>query len=235
MKLSATNARLMLLSLAVLICSACGGLLHMPSYATSPAPATVINHQYGIKGNAILCDGKPIIVRGINAMHIYNSKIDPDVFTWSGINIIREFVGDLRDNPIKPGEIFSDEKHHTLHSLQDTVNENRKYGIITIVCPFGWDGASATEFTGCTPQGSTWYADYKARMREWAKQFKGQSDVWVEVMNEPFKSLQGAEGDKMWLSTMTDMVDNLRSAGWDGIILVPGSAWGGDEAVIMRQ
>jgi hypothetical protein len=33
---------------------------------------------------------------------------------------------------------------------------------------------------------------------------------------------------------MSDMVDNLLSAGWTGIIVVPGASWGQDETATER-
>lgn len=166
-------------------------------------------------------------------MHIFAGN---DPLDWPGIGIIREFVGDLKNAPLKSGETYRDMDHHwRLRALQDLVDDNRKRGLVTILCPFSWDGSKETQFTGSSPCQSPWYKDYKSRMREWAAQFKGQSDVWIELMNEPFHPLNTAEDDALWLAAMTDMVDNLRSADWSGIILVPGSAWGQDETVIERM
>jgi len=188
--------------------------------------------RFQIKGNAILLNQKPVIVRGVNAMNIFGVK---DPMYWPGTGIVREFVGDLKNAPLKADETYRDQKHHwTLHGLQGLVDANRKRGLVTILCACGWDAFAETEFSGKTPMASPWYDGYKARMREWVSQFKGQPDVWIEVINEPFKPLTSIEDENCWLATMVDMVDNLRSAGWDGIILVPGSGWGQDEAVIEK-
>ena len=197
-----------------------------PAGLASPA-------RYQIEGASIMCDHNAVTLRGVNAMHIFGGN-DPDLVNWSGIGIVREFVGDLEHAPLQ-GDAYRDSSHNwTLHPLQQLVNNNRERGIVAILCPFGWDGQKSSEFTGCKPRSAAWYASYKSCMREWASHFKGQSDVWIEVMNEPFQKLQTESDDEDWLATMKDMVDNLRSAGFDGVIVVPGDAWGQDESVIER-
>lgn len=192
--------------------------------------------DYEIRGAQIWHDGQPVVLRGVNAMHIFGGD-DPSLLSWKGIGIVREFVGDLKDTPLGRGEQYCDSKtRRTLHSLQDIVDANRANGMVTILCPFSWDGTKETQFAGVgTPTQARWYQQYKQRMREWAQHFRGQSDVWIEVMNEPFTKLGGAQDDQYWLQTVADMVSNLRRAGWGGIILVPGSDWGGGEAIVERM
>lgn len=191
--------------------------------------------DFHIRGSAIVRGGKPVVLRGVNAMHVFGGD-GADLTTWPGITIVREFVGDLKDEPLEPGSAYHDKaRNWYLHSLQDVVSHNEARGIVSIVCPWTMDTFKETDFCGSIPIKAAWYADYKSRMRDWARQFKGQKMVWIEVMNEPFVILTTPQDDALWLSSMSDMVDNLRSAGWDGIIVVPGSAWGQDETVIERM
>jgi mannan endo-1,4-beta-mannosidase len=191
--------------------------------------------HYHIGGPNIICNGEPTILRGINAMHIFSPK-DPSIDQWDGIKIIREFVGDLQHAPLERGETWRDPNHNwTLNSLQTLIDKNRERGVLTILCPFTWNGEKSTQFTGCNPLKQEWYPRYKQRMQEWARHFKGQSDLWIELMNEPFHELESPQDSQMWLDTMSDMVDNLRTAGWEGVIVVPGSGWGQDETVIERM
>lgn len=202
--------------------------------ATCPAHA-LRSKSFHIQGAAIVCGGRTVVLRGVNAMHVFGGD-GADLTGWPGITIVREFVGDLKHAPLAPGGIYRDEANNrTLHSLQDIVKNNTKRGIVSLICPWSVDGTPQTSFEGVSPMTATWYSDYKARMRDWAKQFRGQQSVMIEVMNEPFEVFKTPSDDDAWLASMADMVDNLRSAGWDGVIVVPGASWGQDESVIERM
>ena len=62
-------------------------------------------------------------------------------------------------------------------------------------------------------------------MRALAEQFKNQSDVWLEVWNEPYTyDNSGGYSNATWLKDAIEMVENLRSVeGFDNIIVVPGN------------
>ena len=191
---------------------------------------------FRINGSEILRDGKPVVLRGVNTMHIFNGN-PSDLRKWPGIDIAREFVCNLKNAPLEPGATYYDESHKwTLHSLQALATSNSQRGIVTLFCPFNWDGSDAnTGFCGATPSKTAYYAGYKRRMQDWARQFKGQPYVWIELWNEPYEQLRKTEDDALWLSATSEMVDNLRSTGWDGIIVLSGAAWGQDETVIERM
>lgn len=143
----------------------------------------------------------------------------------------------LKNAPLAPGTTYRDDSHKwTLHSLQALATDNSRRGIVTMFCPFNWDGIDPkTGFCGAVPSKTAYYGEYKKRMRDWAKQFRGQPYVWIELWNEPYERLKGQEDDALWLSAASDMVDNLRSTGWDGIVVLSGAAWGQDETVIERM
>ncbi|MDR3709307.1 MAG: cellulase family glycosylhydrolase [Capsulimonadaceae bacterium] len=212
----------------LLICSAAGLLLLSVASAT---PAG----EFHVRNGVLQRDGSAVTLRGVNAMHVFGGD-SSEMRTWPGIGIVREFVGNLRDAPLEPRTAFHDEANgNWLHSLQDVVSKNTANGMVTILCPFGWDGTRNTVFSGATPSSVAYYSDYKKRMQDWVKQFQGQRNVWIELWNEPFSGRASTGVDARWLSDTGDMADNLRGAGWDGIIVVPGASWGQDETVIERQ
>jgi mannan endo-1,4-beta-mannosidase len=213
------------------------GLLAVGCRAVSPMPSGEVSAPaFHTRGGELLRDGKPVALRGVNTMHIFNG--DPaDLLKWRGIEISREFVCNLKCAPLEPGTSYYDEAHKwTLHSLQALATSNSQRGIVTLFCPFNWDGNDKTTgFCGATPSKTEYYADYKKRMQDWARQFKGQPYVWIELWNEPYARLKSPADDALWLSATADMVDNLRAAGWDGIIALSGAAWGQDETILERM
>lgn len=187
---------------------------------------------YTILGSDFLKNNVPIARRGVNAMHTFGGNSD-DMSQWN-IDIVREFIGNLRDTPLSGYAVNVNGTY--LHSLQDIVNNNRTNGKITILCPFGWDGTSATAFLGTNPSQTSWWNDYKSRYRAIANQFKNQPDVWLEVWNEPYWwDRSHGYSNNLWLSDMKAMVDNIRSTGATNIILVPGAETGQDETVILTK
>ncbi len=188
---------------------------------------------YTISGSNFLYNNVPITRRGVNAMHVFGGN-SSDMSQWK-IDIVREFIGHMRDTPLSGYPVNVNGTYTYLHSLQDIVNDNRANGKITILCPFGWDG-TATAFVGANPSQTSWWNDYKSRYRAIANQFKNQPDVWFEVWNEPYWYDRSHDySDDLWLSDMKAMVDNIRSTGATNIILVPGAETGQDEQVILTK
>ncbi|HEY3332822.1 MAG TPA: cellulase family glycosylhydrolase [Capsulimonadaceae bacterium] len=190
---------------------------------------------YHVTRGIIVRDGVPMALRGVNAFHVYAGD-GSDLDIWPGISIVREYVRNLRDTPLDANVTVDDKPNHArLHSLTDVVANNTARGRVTILCPFGWDGTKDTLFRGKQPSTTPYYADYKARLHDWAVKFASNPNVWLEVWNEPFAGPTTPENEALWLADMTAMVDNLRTAGWDGIIVVPTTSWGQDEGVIFRK
>ena len=80
--------------------------------------------RYHVEGTSIICDHNPVTLRGVNAMHMHGGN-DSDLVNWSGIKIVREFVGDLEHAPLQ-GDAYLDSSHNwTLHPLQQLANNNR--------------------------------------------------------------------------------------------------------------
>ncbi len=187
--------------------------------------------SYSISGNQIQYQGNDITLNGVNALHTFGLEQLDLMDTWN-VKIVREFIGNLREQPISGGAI-QDANNKWLHSLEQIVQENRKHGIATILCPFGWvdDNGNQTLFTGLNPSEQSFYSAYKAKMQEIATFFSGQEDVWIEVWNEPYHwNNENNYSHSLWLSDMRDMVGNLRSvSGFESIILIPGNEQGQSE------
>ncbi len=191
---------------------------------------------YTILVTKILNSGKPIQLLGANAFHSFGaSRIgNDDMKSWN-MDIAREFIGNVKENPVD-GNPIQDSNGSWLHSLQKIVDGNRLNNRITILCPFGWDGTSGKLFTGTLPTQTTWFTDYKTKLQSWANQFKNQPDVWLEVWNEPYR-FDRADGytDAIWMNDMNAMVANIRNTGNTNIIIVPCAEQGQDESVLINK
>ncbi len=192
--------------------------------------------EYTIQGPKILKFGNPIQLIGANAFHSFGASIskNDDMNSWK-IDVSREFIGNVKENPIE-GNPIQDSNGSWLHSLQKIVDGNRLNNRITILCPFGWDGTSAKLFTGTMPTQTTWFTDYKLKLQSWANQFKNQPDVWIEVWNEPYR-FDRTDGytDLIWMNDMNTMVAIIRNTGNTNIIIVPCAEQGQDESVLINK
>ena len=182
--------------------------------------------RYSVAGTQILRDGVPFHTRGVNAMHVFGG--DSGAMNTAGwkIGIVREFIGDLLHQPISGRVVHAGSSW--LHPLQSIVDTNRQNSIVTILCPFGWNGS------GSDPQKMPFFVDYKTRWQAVAKQFANQPDVWLEIWNEPYNWQGQNFSDSMWLSDAIEMVENIRTVN-QNIIVVPGALDGQDESIILRQ
>ena len=193
--------------------------------------------QYKVIDNTIIRNGKPFIANGVNTLNSFGIANQDLIKPWN-ITIVREFIGNLREQPISGGAI-QDAQGFYLHSLQSIVDANIANNLVTILCPFGWvdNLGKQTLFTGLNPKEQPFYDSYKIKMKAIAKHFKNQPDVWLEVWNEPyhFNNDNGYTHD-LWLSDQTDMIDNLRAVeGFNNIIVVPGNEQGQSETVILEK
>jgi mannan endo-1,4-beta-mannosidase len=191
---------------------------------------------YTISGTNILNTGKPIQLIGANAFHSFgaSSTNNDDMKSWN-LDITREFIGNIKENPIT-GDPIQDSNGSWLHSLQKIVDGNRLNNRITILCAFGWNGTSETLFTGKMPAKTAWFTDYKTRLQSWANQFKNQSDVWIEVWNEPYRYDRTDEyTDAIWMNDMNEMTAIIRNTGNKNIILIPCAEQGQDESVLINK
>lgn len=194
-------------------------------------------YPYAIIDGALSFQGTPIWFKGVNTLNTFGIGNHDLLDDWN-VQIVREFIGNLREQPMA-GSPIQGTDGIWLHSLQEIVDANRAHNKISILCPFGWvdESGNQTLLTGLNPSEQIYYDEYKARMRMMALQFAGQSDVWIEVWNEPYhwNNAQGYTHD-MWLADQRDMLNNLRSVeGFDNIVLIPGNEQGQSEAAILSK
>jgi mannan endo-1,4-beta-mannosidase len=192
---------------------------------------------YTISNGNILKNGESITLNGVNTLNTFGIA-NQELYTSWNIKIVREFIGNLREQPIT-GFAIEDSQNSFLHPLQNIVDANRVKNVVTILCPFGWidEAGNQTLFTGLNPSEQEFYSAYKIKMKAIAEQFKEQPDVWIEVWNEPYHfNNENGYSHQLWLNDQTDMVNNLRSvAGFNNIILVPGNEQGQSEAAIIEK
>ena len=204
---------------------------------TDDVPQEVVPLGYRINDNRFEKDGIAIHLKGVNAFNSFGVETGELMADWQ-VSIVREFIGNLNEQPISGAPIL-DRKGQFLHSLEAIVQEHRQNNRVTIICPFGWvdENGEQTLLTGLNPSETSFYEDYKVKMREIATYFKGQDDVWFEVWNEPYH-FNGENGytDDLWLNDHIDMVNNLRAIdGFDNIILVQGNEQGQGETVLFSK
>jgi mannan endo-1,4-beta-mannosidase len=195
-------------------------------------PVHNFTQAYSIYDGKIYKQANPVQLIGANALHSFAAG-SADMPSWK-LNIVREFVGNINEQPIA-GWPIQTTGGAWLHSLQAIVDSNRRHGLVTILCPFGFNGTSNTLFTGTRPSTSTWYNTLKTKLAQWATHFKNQPDVWIEVYNEPYR-YDRADGytDAWWTSDMNALVNVIRQTGNQNIILVPVAEQGQDESVLIN-
>jgi len=188
---------------------------------------------YTIAGSKIYHYNNPVQLIGANTFHVFAAG-GFDMNSWNQ-DIAREFVGDVKEEPLN-GYPVQISNGRYLHSLQSVTDSNRANNRITLICPFGWDSTDTTIFSGKMPEQTFWWNDYKNKLQQWARQFKNQPDVWLELWNEPY-SYNGLDGytDDIWVNDMNQMVDIIRATGNQNVIVVPCAAQGQDETVLNNK
>jgi mannan endo-1,4-beta-mannosidase len=209
-------------------------LLLLILFACKKNESSIANSaDYHIDGKTLYKGNDAIQLVGANAFHVFGPG-SSDMNAWQ-LDIVREFIGNVKETPVS-GNTIKDGNGAYLHAMQTVVDSNRLNKRITIFCAFGWDGTSANAFTGLRPSLTTWWNDYQIRLKQWATQFKGQTDVWLEVWNEPYR-FDRTDGytDAIWLTDMDTLVSIVRSTGNQNIILVPCAEQGQDESVLLNM
>ena len=228
------------LFLCTLFCIACSegdAPLPDPNQSDLPPVPTVIDGPYTVEASNLLKDGQTVHFKGVNCLQTFGLTDAKVLDDWQ-VEISREFIGNLREQPIDGGPIQASDGVW-YHPLQTIVDSNRLHNRITILCPFGWVDANGqqTLLTGLNPSAQPFYTPYKDKMQRIAEHFSGQPDVWIEVWNEPYHwNNENGYNHDLWLNDMQDMVDNLRWVnGFQNIILVPGNEQGQSEAAILTK
>ena len=192
---------------------------------------------YWVDGSKLTKNDEAVFYKGANTLQTYGLG-NPDLMNAWNVQIIREFIGNLREQPID-GNAIQASDGVWYHPLQKIVDQNRANNKITILCPFGWvnNVGQRSLFTGLNPSSQPFYEEYKVKMKTIAEHFKNQPDVWIEVWNEPYHwNNENEYTNDLWLKDMKDMVDNLRWVeGFQNIILVPGNEQGQSENVIIAK
>ncbi|MCU0772850.1 MAG: Ig-like domain-containing protein, partial [Verrucomicrobia bacterium] len=183
---------------------------------------------YSTSGSNVLRYGVPFEWRGANKMDVFGGS-PADLTRW-GMDIVREPIDMLLT---------------TTNSMQTIVNNARAAGKVTILCAMWYDNDALSggttpypdcQLLGANPTSDSRWAAVTNRWREIANQFKGQSDVWFDLWNEPYWwDDSHGYSDALWLSDMSLLVDNVRSTGARNICLVPGSATGQGHQVFINQ
>ncbi len=176
--------------------------------------------------------------RGVNTQFIFggnSNEMSALHGDWK-IDIVRETVHAFDQVPMSGGPVTINGTVY--HNLQSIADNNRSNGKITIFAPFSWTNANGnvTNILGADPYQTNWidWSAYQSRLATMANQFKGQPDVWLEVMNEPYAwNTPTDPGD--WYSDMNAMVQAIRATGATNTIVIPGGKMGGDEAVILAK
>ena len=201
-----------------------------------PIPDEIVG-PYRVAGSELLKGSEAVIYKGVNALQTYGLTNQTLMNQWN-IQIIREFIGNLREQPVDGGAVQGS-NGVWYHPLQKIVDQNRENKKITILCPFGWvdTNGQRTLLTGLNPSSQYFYDEYKIKMKRIAKHFKNQPDVWIEVWNEPYHwNNENGYSHDLWLRDMKDMVDNLRWVeGFQNTILVPGNEQGQSENAILSH
>jgi mannan endo-1,4-beta-mannosidase len=133
----------------------------------------------------------------------------------------------------------------TTNTMQAIVNNARAAGKVTILCAMWYDNdafaGGTTPYPDCqllsaNPSSDSRWSAVTNRWREIASQFQNQSDVWFDLWNEPYWwDDSHGYSEALWLSDMSQLVDNIRSTGARNICLVPGSATGQGHQVFINQ
>ena len=111
------------------------------------------NLGYQITNAKITYNSKNIQLIGANTFHVFSAG-SADMNSWN-LDIAREFIGNIKETPLT-GNPIQDSNGKYIYSLQNIVDENRKQNKISWICAFGWDGNSATLFTGKSPKNTYW-------------------------------------------------------------------------------
>lgn len=220
-----------LLKVSILVCIAL--LLGCKSDDTTPQA----NRLYILENERLYFQGNEITLNGVNALHSFGLENLELMNSWN-VQIVREFVGNLREQPISGGAVQGSDGAW-LHPLDQIVSNNRQANMATIICPFGWVYPNGDQllFTGLNPQDQDFFEDYEHKMKAIATHFAGQEDVWIEVWNEPYSwNNSNNYSHELWLNDMSRMVANLRNVnGFNNIIVVPGNEQGQSEDALIAK
>ncbi|WP_191964817.1 cellulase family glycosylhydrolase [Synechococcus sp. RSCCF101] len=168
---------------------------------------------------------------GANALHVFGG--DSGAMARWTLTIVREVIPAMRDQPIN-APAGRDARGRVLHDLRGVVERNRANGLITILCPFGWTGLEEDVMAGRSPGAVAWASDYRATLQGWARAFRNDADVWLELWNEPYDWQATAASDGLqWRAEMQELVAAVRAVAPQLTVVVPAGAMGQNEQVLL--
>ncbi len=195
------------------------------------------NNRFEISGHELLDNGEARTFKGVNTLQTFGLTDTEKLTNWN-VQIVREFIGNLREQPIF-GEPIQTEDGTWLHSLQRIVEQNRTLGLITILCPFGWttEEGDHTLLTGLNPREQSFFPSYINQLSKIATHFAGEEDVWIELWNEPYHwNNENNYSHDLWFSDMQFMIRKLReNKEFTNIIVVPVCEQGQSEEVLFQK
>jgi mannan endo-1,4-beta-mannosidase len=195
--------------------------------AVSPSHAT---DTYSVTGTNIMKNGKMWIGTGCDDFE----QTGLTTVTGYGFQIVRIPIDDMTECPIYTSQGTLHTSLGYEHPLQDVVSNNRSQGLITILTPFGWDLGSNQQILNNFPSQMSYYAAFKTKLAAIAAAFAGQTDVWIEVWNEPYPWTNTGFTESQWLSDMNDLYNTIRGQ-CSNIILIPGQAEDTQETVLVDK
>lgn len=190
-----------------------------PATALAAGNGSLISPLYSTRGAHILKNGKVWVAAGVNAFDQWGASDK----TGHGIAIVREVIDDISECPISRNDGVASTSIGSLYDLQDVVDGNRAQGEITILCCFSWDTGHDPTLTGKYPDKQRWWPQYLDRLSVIARQFAGQSDVWIDPWNEPFSTSDIPNSE--WLSDVREMYHAVRATGNNNLVLIPCPDW----------
>lgn len=174
---------------------------------------------------------EPLILKGSNTMHVVEGY---DENQYPGINFGREMVWNLKETPLF-GESIIDSQGIKLQSLVNVINGNAKRRYVTLVVIAGWDGSQLHQLHRKIPSKEFWYDLYTSKLAEIAAMLSKQfAPTMLEVWNKPF----GPDDNTpfaVWSAEMEKLINVVRSAGYEGIIVLPVTGAGQDERVLLSK
>ncbi len=198
-----------------------------PGTADTGTPTACPDAPYAVRGAQLCQDGVPASWRGVNAMHVFGGD-GADLPDWN-VEIVREFVGNPREQPLTGEWAIEDSTGAWLHPLEGILDGHHEEGRVTVLCPFAWDGE---DLLGDAPSETPYWEDVQAWLTTVAAFTADRPDVWLEVWNEPYHWQGTNQTDEAWAADMAALVEAVRSGGNSNLVVVPAGRMGQGDAVL---
>jgi hypothetical protein len=177
---------------------------------------------YSTSSTTILRDNATFVPKGVNCFTVFSpsgagTKYDNFKNNWK-FNTVREYMDMSSVN----------------WSSWDTItNAAINRDMVVIIANFGWGSTNAT---GWRPASHPNWSQIKSRWAEVANRYKGKTNVWFNVWNEPF-AWNGSDGYKRWQynQDMRELCKVIRDTGANNPIVIDAPYQGGGWTEIMAE